>query len=86
MLLFHEAWGYKKMNKTFSRWILYIGLVVLFLLHNDFWLWDNPEQVLGLPIGLLYHIGFCVAAAILMALVVSYAWPRYLRDEDVDQK
>lgn len=72
------------MNKTFSRWIFYIGLVVLFLLHNDFWLWNNPEQVLGLPIGLLYHIGFCVAAAILMALVVSYAWPRHLRDEDVD--
>ena len=73
------------MTKTFSRWILYIGLVVLFLLHNDFWLWDNPQRVMGLPIGLLYHIGFCVAAAILMALVINHAWPQHLRDEDADQ-
>ena len=73
------------MRKTFVRGLLYVGLVALFLLHNDFWLWDNPEQVLGLPIGLLYHIGFCAAAAILMALVINYAWPQHLRDEDVDK-
>ena len=73
------------MRKTFPQWILYIALVMLFLLHNDFWLWDNPKQVLGLPIGLLYHIGFCAAAAILMALVINYAWPQHLRDEDADK-
>ena len=73
------------MKKVIFRWILYIGIVVLFLLHNDFWLWDNPRRLLGLPIGLLYHIGFCVAAAILMTLVISYAWPQHLRDEDADR-
>ena len=73
------------MRKTSSRWIFYIALVVLFLLHNDFWFWNNPIQVLGLPIGLLYHIGFCAAAAILMALVVNYALPRHLRDEEIDK-
>lgn len=73
------------MRKTFPRWILYIALVVLFLLHNDFWLWDNPKVVIGLPIGLLYHIGFCVAAAILMALTINYAWPSHLRDEGTDE-
>ena len=73
------------MRKIFPQWILYIALVVLFLLHNDFWLWDNPKRVMGLPIGLLYHIGFCAAAAILMALVINYAWPQHLRDEDTDE-
>ena len=73
------------MKKAFSRWILYIGPAVLFLLHNDIWLWDNPKRVLGLPIGLIYHIGFCVAAAILMALVINYAWPQHLQDEGTDQ-
>ncbi|MYE87800.1 DUF3311 domain-containing protein [Candidatus Poribacteria bacterium] len=73
------------MRKIFPQWILYIALVVLFLLHNDFWLWDNPKRVMGLPIGLLYHIGFCAAAAILMALVINYAWPQHLRDEDTDK-
>ena len=73
------------MKNRFVRWILYVTLIVLFLLHNDFWLWDNPKRLLGLPIGLLYHVGFCVAAAILMAVVVNYAWSPYLRDEDVDE-
>ena len=73
------------MRKTLPRWILYIALVVLFLLHNDFWFWDNPKVVLGLPIGLLYHIGFCVAAAILMTLTINYAWPSHLQDEDTDE-
>ena len=73
------------MKKTFSRWILYIALVALFLLHNDFWFWDNPKVVLGLPVGLLYHIGFCIAAAILMVLTISHAWPSHLQDEDIDE-
>lgn len=73
------------MRKTFSQWVLYIALVVLFLLHNDFWLWDNPKVVLGLPIGLLYHIGFCVAAAILMALIVNFVRSYYLQNEDIDE-
>ena len=73
------------MRKTLPRWILYIALAVLFLLHNDFWLWDNPKVVLGLPIGLLYHIGFCVAAAILMLLTIKHAFPSHLQDEDTDE-
>ena len=73
------------MRKIFPRWTLYFALVALFLLHNDFWLWDNPKVVLGLPIGLLYHIGFCVAAAILMALTINHAWPSHLQDEGTDE-
>ena len=73
------------MKNKFARWILYVTLVALFLLHNDFWFWDSPKVVLGLPIGLLYHIGFCVAAAVLMALTINHAWPHHLQDEDTDE-
>ena len=73
------------MTKVFSRWMLYIGLVVLFLLHNDFWLWGNPQRVIGLPIGLLYHIGFCVAASILMMLIINHALPSQPQDEETDE-
>ena len=73
------------MRKVFFRWILYLGLVLLFLLHNDFWFWDNPKVVVGLPIGLLYHIGYCIVAAILMALTINHAWPSHLQDEDADE-
>lgn len=70
------------MKSTFPRRLLYVALFVLYLLHNDLWLWDDPQLLLGLPIGLLYHIGFCLAAALMMALLVNYAWPRHLRDEE----
>ena len=73
------------MKNRFVRWLLYVTLVVLFLLHNDFWLWDNPKMVIGFPIGLLYHIGFCIAAAILMMLIINHAWPSHLQDEDTDE-
>ncbi len=70
------------MKKRFSQWILYLALVLLYLLHNDLWFWNTPQLVLGLPIGLLYHISFCVVASIVMILLVNYAWPHHLKTED----
>ncbi len=52
--------------------LLYGLLVLLFVLHNDFWLWDNAQIVLGIPIGLLYHIVYCFVATLLMAIIVKY--------------
>ena len=52
--------------------LLYGLLVLLFVLHNDFWLWDNAQIVLGIPVGLLYHIVYCFVATILMAIIVKY--------------
>ncbi len=59
--------------KTTLKGILYGLLVLLFILHNDFWLWDNHQILLGLPIGLLYHILFCIVASILMFFLVKYS-------------
>ena len=61
-----------------SRKLLYGALAVLYLLHNDWWLWNDGRLVLALPVGLLYHIAYCVAAALLMAALVRYAWPENL--------
>lgn len=52
--------------------LLYGLLVLLFVMHNDFWLWDNAQIVLGIPVGLLYHIVYCFIATILMAIIVKY--------------
>ena len=60
--------------KTALRWVLYSLLVVLFILHNDFWFWETPQLVLGLPVGLLYHIVFCLAASLLMFSLVKFVW------------
>ena len=61
--------------------LLYAALVVLYLLHNDLWLWNDPRLVLGLPAGLAYHIGFCIATAVVLTLLVIHAWPDHLDSE-----
>ncbi len=55
--------------------MLYAALVLLYLLHNDLWLWHDDRLVLGLPAGLTYHVIYCLAAAALMAMLVRWAWP-----------
>ena len=62
---------------TRRRWavLLYAALAALYLLHNDVWLWNDSRLWLGLPAGLVYHIGFCVAVSAVLGLMVVYAWP-----------
>ena len=68
--------------KGFSpRWLLYLLILALYVLHNDLWLWDDPTLVLGLPVGFSYHIGFCFGAALLLTLLVNYAWPDHLEQQ-----
>ncbi|MCI0415909.1 hypothetical protein L0222_24295 [bacterium] len=57
---------------------LYIGLVLLYLLHNDLFLWNDECLIRGIPSGLAYHLVFCVAATLLMTALTRYAWPEGL--------
>lgn len=61
--------------------LLYAALVVLYLLHNDLWLWNDSRLFLGLPAGLAYHVGFAVATSVVLTLLVIYAWPDHLDRE-----
>ena len=75
------------MKNSRIRWILYLALIALCLLHKDFWFWQNPDLVFGLPIGLVYHISFCVVVTVWMALLVKYAWPSHLEiEEDAEDR
>jgi hypothetical protein len=60
---------------------VYLAVVVLYFLHQDWWNWDRHELVLGLPIGLAYHVAFCAAASCLMFCLVRFAWPSHLEVE-----
>ena len=51
-------------------------LAALFLLHQDVWLWRDGRLVLGLPVGLAYHVAYCFAAALVLGRAVQWAWPR----------
>jgi hypothetical protein len=66
------------LNGAGIRRLLYAALALAFLLHNDLWLWRDSGRVLGLPAGLSYHVGFCIAVSVLMALLVRFGWPREL--------
>jgi len=47
-----------------------LAIVVLAIVRHDLWWWDDPRRVLGLPIGLTYHVLFCLAVSVVMAIAV----------------
>jgi hypothetical protein len=57
------------------RRLLYVALFAIFLLHNDLWWWNDARRVFGMPIGLTYHIGLCLAAALILAVLARQIWP-----------
>ncbi|HKO95541.1 MAG TPA: DUF3311 domain-containing protein [Pyrinomonadaceae bacterium] len=63
--------------------LLVVALVVLYVLHQDIWFWRTAHPlVFGfMPIGLFYQACFSVAAALMMWLLVKYAWPSHLERE-----
>ena len=66
-----------------KRALLVLAVVALYVLHQDVWFWRTARPlVFGfVPIGLFYHACFSVAAALLMWLLVTHAWPGHLEDE-----
>jgi Protein of unknown function (DUF3311) len=66
--------------------LVYLAVPVLYILHQDWWNWDSQQLVLGLPMGLAYHVGFCVAASCLMYCLVRCAWPSHLEVEAADAR
>lgn len=66
-----------------KRTLAYIAVLVLYVLHQDIWFWRSARPfIFGfIPIGLFYHACFAVAAALVMWMLVRYAWPAHLEDE-----
>ncbi|MES2463707.1 MAG: DUF3311 domain-containing protein [Armatimonadota bacterium] len=64
--------------------LLAIWVVLVLLLHQDIWFWKDRSLVFGsIPIGLAYHAGYAILAAITMALLVRFFWPGQLEEEQV---
>ncbi len=63
------------------KWIAIAGIVLLMVLHQDFWWWDDNALVFGfVPIGLAYHALISLLAGGIWALIVFFAWPKGLDD------
>ena len=57
------------------RYAVYALLLLLYVLHTDVWYWDDPGIVLGLPIGVTFHVLWSLAVSVVFWLAVQYAWP-----------
>ncbi|MCA9256573.1 MAG: DUF3311 domain-containing protein [Phycisphaerales bacterium] len=56
--------------------LVYALIILLVIAHQDFWYWDSQELVFDVvPIGLAYHAGVSIAAAILWAAAIKFCWP-----------
>lgn len=66
-----------------KRLLLTILIVALYALHQDVWLWRaaRPLAFGFLPPGITYHVGYTLAIAALMWLLVKVAWPGHLEEE-----
>jgi len=59
------------------RHIVWLLVLALFVLHQDFWNWTDRTMVFGfMPVGLFYHACFSLAAALVWLMAVKFAWPR----------
>ena len=59
------------------------ALVLLLVLHQDNWLWEDDTLVFGfIPIGLFYHACLSVAAGVVWFLATKFCWPTELEVEN----
>ena len=63
--------------------LLSLAAVAVWILRHDYWFWDTPYPLLFgfLPVGLWWQGLVSILAAVLMALLVRFAWPQELEDE-----
>ncbi len=75
------AAGTRKHNM--KNLLLALAVIALYVLHQDFWFWRTAHPLIFgfVPIGLFYQACFSVAAALLMWLLVKFAWPSHLESE-----
>ena len=69
-------------QKSPMAYVIAVLVVLLLILHQDNWNWENDSLVLGfMPVGLFYHACISVAAGVTWYLATIFAWPV---DDDAD--
>jgi len=73
-------WGAYTKMKFKTRLVLIILIVlIMFLLHNSFWLWelDNRLPLLFgfMPFAFSFYIGYALLAVLAMRLIIALGWP-----------
>ncbi|MBA2116317.1 DUF3311 domain-containing protein [Bremerella alba] len=64
------------------RYVVWLLVVALIILHQDLWYWDDRTLVWGfMPITLLWQGGISVGAGFVWFLATIFAWPTDLIEE-----
>jgi Protein of unknown function (DUF3311) len=63
--------------------LLTLAAIAVLVLRHDYWNWDTPYPLLFgfLPVGLWWQGLVSILAAVLMWLMVRFAWPAELEEE-----
>jgi len=71
-----------------KKLLLLLLILAVYAAHQDVWNWSKTEPlVFGfLPIGLAYHAAYSVLAAAMMAVLVAFAWPKHLEEQEPPAK
>jgi hypothetical protein len=67
-----------------KKFLLFLLVALVYVAHQDIWNWHKPgPMIFGfLPIGLAYHAAYSIAAAVMMAILVKFAWPKGLDEQE----
>jgi hypothetical protein len=70
-----------------KKFLLFLLIAVVYMLHQDNWNWKNADLVFGfLPVGMAYHVGYSILASVMMAILVKFAWPEQLEKTESAEK
>ena len=67
-------------------WITCVLVLLLLILHQDYWQWERNEIVFGfLPYTMAYNIGISLATGLLWIIVCTFLWPRHLDEIGISE-
>jgi hypothetical protein len=59
--------------------LLFLFVALVYVAHQDLCNWHDASLMFGfLPVGLAYHAAYSIATAVMMAVLVRFAWPKGL--------
>ena len=65
------------------RMAIWVMVLILLIIHQDFWNWNDGTLVFGfMPMGLFYHACISLAAGCVWFMACQFAWPEDETESD----
>ncbi|NND99781.1 MAG: hypothetical protein HKN47_20875 [Pirellulaceae bacterium] len=73
-------WGESLWGNYRMKYVVWICIALLLVLHQDYWQWDDATLDFGfMPRALTFHVVLSVVAAVVWLLATQFCWPSNLR-------